>query len=180
MSAGRITPAEIATARALASETWQPMRELLERHKNNIDTPAAKAKRERRRQELREHGRPCYVRFGDPPPDGISRNHLNGRPEGGLSVFPAFEMGGRYIIDPGEDGDLVMSLLICMVAHPGPTYLVRGIVVGTGGATEPVLKDFALEPIPREAVESLWEFHWSVKVGAWLGLAGTALFGSGA
>ncbi len=175
IEAARITPAEVeAVARA---GDWQAARKLLERHKGLMDSPDASAEREHWRRELSECARPCYVRFGEPPPDGRSRNHFDGTCEAGLSVFPAYETpDGRYVLDPGEDGDLVVTLLFLMVLG-APPYLAVGREVGVGGSSEPLLADFTLEPIPRDSVESLWEFPWMIRAGAWLGMAFEALGG---
>ncbi len=114
-----------------------------------------KAKRERLRARLREHGRPCYVRFGDAPASGVSRT-INRGEEPGLSVFPAHEMDGQVWLDPGE-GRGLRGALFLSVGQGRPAYLARGRVVGRGAEGEPCLANFSLERIPDSRIRLVWQ-----------------------
>jgi hypothetical protein len=133
-----------------------------------VSTPqgkAARAERDLLREQLRESGaRRCYVRFGDPPPRGVSWNYARGGgPEGGLSVWRAYRTkAGNFLIDPGEDLDAALTALLFLETRVGtdkPVYCVKGRVIGTGSAGEPLLGNrVTLTPISHEEVFSVWEF----------------------
>lgn len=130
-------------------------------------TPEGIAARQRRGEVRRwlsaqeEEQRACYVRFGAPPPGGrssSSRNYHDGTDEGGLCVFRAQETPeGEYWIDPGEEADLVLTLLVLFFERRSRGYLAAGKEVGIGSAGEPLLVDFSLRPIPPGEIKSVWE-----------------------
>lgn len=79
-----------------------------------------------------------YVRLGDLPSGGRSRNRATGGNEAGVSVFVAeIAPDGRWrpiLCTPQQTGSY-LSLL----ADDRPAYRVFGEVVGTGGDGEPVM-----------------------------------------
>jgi hypothetical protein len=79
-----------------------------------------------------------YVRLGDLPSGGRSRNRATGGYEAGVSVFAAeITQSGRWrpILDTPQQVGSYLSLL----ADDRPAYRVYGEVVGTGGDGEPVM-----------------------------------------
>jgi uncharacterized protein len=133
-------------------------------HKHRFDTlpegKAMRARRDARREELAASAKRVFVRFGDLPPDGVSRDggfswH---RPEPGVCVFNAYlTREGIYVADPGEGEALIYDLLNFLEAkHRWPVYRVRGRRAGVGSAGEPTLAPpVTLTPISWEKVETL-------------------------
>lgn len=81
---------------------------------------------------------PCYVRYGDLPEDGRSRNHADGIAEPGVSVFHG------QVLPTGEARARPTNhVLFCSMAslRDRPLYVVDGREVGTGSDGEPVLAD---------------------------------------
>lgn len=82
----------------------------------------------------------AFVRLGDLPADGRSRDHYHGRHEAGVSVFPCIKAPeGGYVFDP--KGNTILRDNFYAV-RDRPAYEVRGRVVGAGRrGGEPVLAD---------------------------------------
>ena len=153
------TPEEIARCRTFA----EVRRLYAERQAAIEQTPRGKAIKDRRlaaRLELLRRGRPCYLRFGYPPPDGRSVNGFDGSKEAGLSVFAAYEVdSGRFVVDHQENL-MLGALLAVYLLHPEragwrPVFEVAGRRIGTGSGGEPLLAAFTLKPVPRWAVTML-------------------------
>lgn len=80
---------------------------------------------------------PCYVRLGDLPASGRSRNHADGSNEAGVSVYHG------EILPTGEARPLPrhnaeLCGLLTMLAER-PMYVVTGDEIGTGSDGEPLL-----------------------------------------
>ncbi len=92
-----------------------------------------------------------YVRFGDLPKGGRSRNHLTGELENGVSVYDAVEIDGQiHVVLPSLDESACVSLSGILRR---PMYEVSGRAIGKGGDGEPILADAALtRPAPDERV----------------------------
>ena len=86
-----------------------------------------------------------YIRFGNLPVNGKSRNALNGIIEKGVSVFPAnlnfntgaIEFKSRYVITKDiheKYGDRYVNII----------YLVTGKFMGYGSDNEPVIKNVVI------------------------------------
>lgn len=103
------------------------------------ETKKAKVLQKEKQAKKFEHAEPGFVRFGDLPEDGRSRNRATGACEVGVSVFRAeFAKDGSYrpiIRTPQEEISYLM--LLC---DDRPVYRVWGEVLGQGGDGEPVLK----------------------------------------
>lgn len=80
-----------------------------------------------------------YIRFGDIPEGGRSRNKATGELEAGVSVFVGeFAKTGEFRAMPSTNQQL--ASLLCVQADDRPVYRVWGKVVGVGGDGEPVIK----------------------------------------
>ena len=78
-----------------------------------------------------------YLRYGEPPADGLSINHRDGRSESGLSVFYGdFTSDGSYRPVLSTDALLVSYLTVMQ----RDAYRVYGDIVGTGADGEPLVK----------------------------------------
>ena len=92
--------------------------------------------------------RPCFLRFGEPPPGGNSRNYLHHYREGGLSVYRVYETPeGGYVVDFEENLSLATQF---EPLSQRKAYLVDGPRVGTGGAGEPLLSLDWSKPVPPD------------------------------
>ncbi len=95
---------------------------------------------------------PRFVRFGDLPKSGRSKNHVSGgAPHAGVSVYP-----GRLVdpdlfrIDTSEfEWPKDVAGLIWAAASDRPAYFVWGDEVGRGPDNEPLLKPERVLPVPR-------------------------------
>lgn len=80
---------------------------------------------------------PCYVRYGDLPPDGKSKNYADGTQERGVSVLkgrclPTGE--AKPLIETNQQyGSYLTSLM------DRPLYIVSGEEAGMGSDGEPIL-----------------------------------------
>lgn len=89
-----------------------------------------------------------YLRFGNLPECGRSRNHANGEFEAGVSVYPAiFFDDGSYELSNGYPTLLVGY--ISFRALDIPAYRVWGENVGAGSDGEPLLKVSKIEKLTR-------------------------------
>lgn len=89
-----------------------------------------------------------YIRYGDIPAGGYSRNAATGELEKGVSVFYAeYAKNGEYRPLPKNNQQL--GSLLTLIADKRPVYRVRGTEVGTGGDGEPVLKIKQIERIEK-------------------------------
>jgi hypothetical protein len=125
----------------------------------------------RRRREAKKRS-PLFVRFGAPPPSGISAGWSPrfGRPEAGVSVFRAHRnLKGDYVVDVSEGKWLAVTA--SMLAREGrPVYLATGgREVGAGSDGEPVLRGAEFEPLPEGAQVRISE-HWREFAERWAGL----------
>ena len=81
-----------------------------------------------------------FIRFGDPPDTGRSRNNLTGFLEDGMSVYEAIEKDGKInIILPNWEAGACVTLSSCFRES---AYLVEGDVVGHGSEGEPLLSNY--------------------------------------
>jgi hypothetical protein len=80
-----------------------------------------------------------YIRFGDLPKDGRSKNHVTGQLEHGVSVYC-----GRYNLDTGaivfEERTSVHNPGTLVFVMERPAYLVTGKYIGVGSDGEPLLQ----------------------------------------
>jgi len=80
----------------------------------------------------------CYVRFGDLPAGGRSRNHADGTMERGVSCFRG------KLLPSGEAKPLPQSnvqVVSMLSLRDRPMYIVAGTHMGDGSDGEPVLAD---------------------------------------
>lgn len=79
-----------------------------------------------------------YLRFGDIPKSGKSKNHLTGESEQGVSVYECVIINGRYkLVMP----DLTHSACVSLSGVlERPCYLVSGAFIGRGSDGEPLLR----------------------------------------
>lgn len=77
-----------------------------------------------------------FLRYGDPPPGGRSRNYRTGRLEAGLSVYPSVLVDGERapLLVRNEPQDYSCGML------DRPVLVLVGIVLGTGSDGEPVIE----------------------------------------
>lgn len=79
----------------------------------------------------------CYVRFGELPTLGFSKNYLTDKLEEGVSVYECIERNGIYsIIVPSLKGGACVTLS-CVLDRK--MYEVIGNMVGYGSEGEPLL-----------------------------------------
>ena len=92
----------------------------------------------------RRDDHPLYLRFGDPPPSGCSRDWTGGVEEA-VSCFRARrEEDGSYLVDASAFSGL-LGMFKALVEEERPAYLATGEEIGTGGAREPLLDGVTLE-----------------------------------
>jgi len=104
-------------------------------HRETAAALAAKAAYDAARFKGAERG---YIRFGDVPQSGFSRNYATGEPELGVSVFCAeFAVDGSWRPILGSNQQL--GSLLSLIADDRPIYRIYGDAVGTGGDGEPVV-----------------------------------------
>lgn len=102
-------------------------------------------------EDLRRLAAPVqrYIRFGLPPQDGRSTNHLdpqNPRKELGVSVWPAFLYNGQLLpLLPAKNHFAAVDMEWCM---DRPWFEVFGEVIGIGSDGEPLMNITACLPIP--------------------------------
>jgi hypothetical protein len=94
---------------------------------------------------------PTYVRFGEVPTSGKSRNALTKTDELGVSVYRAVRVDGQWcpvvpIVKGFEVNGLVSFSGVCC----RPMYLVKGEETGIGGDGEPVLRNIVIMSSPNE------------------------------
>ena len=78
-----------------------------------------------------------YVRFGDCPESGYSRNDIDGTDEPGISVFRAWLVDGKAVIDRRT-----ASFGALLFLRDRPLYQVSGTLLETTGSDgEPLLTD---------------------------------------
>lgn len=117
------------------------------------ETKEAKVLQKESMAEKFKCAEPGFLRFGDLPEDGRSRNRATSACEAGVSVFRAeFAQDGSYkpiIRTPQEE--LSYLMLLC---DDRPVYRVWGEVLGQGGDGEPVLKITKAKRIDHDGHES--------------------------
>ena len=80
-----------------------------------------------------------YVRFGEIPANGKSKNHFTDEYEKGVSVYEALERDEKIsILLPSLTGSACVSLSGVL---DRPMYIVDGELCGTGSDGEPLLKN---------------------------------------
>lgn len=81
-----------------------------------------------------------FIRFGELPQSGKSRNHLTEQDEAGVSVYEAVERkdGRIQVLLPRLDYSACVSLSGCI---DRPAFIVHGEIVGYGSDGEPLLRD---------------------------------------
>jgi hypothetical protein len=86
-----------------------------------------------------QNAEPCFLRYGELPPGGHSRNHRDGTVEAGVSVYRGEVLpSGETRVLPTHQAQLYGAL------RPRtniPLYIVTGREVGAGSDGEPVLAD---------------------------------------
>lgn len=82
-------------------------------------------------------GRLCYIRFGNIPEIGFSKNWLKDKLEEGVSCYEAVEREGVYsILIPSLTGNTCVGLSAVL---DRPMYEIIGTLVGYGSDNEPLL-----------------------------------------
>lgn len=98
------------------------------------------------RSQAEAEGTPCYVRFGKLPKSGYSVNHRDGVAEPGVSVYRAYKLGTRYVIDlAGTDSGSGMFIIGKAQMHQ-----VTGDLAGTGSDGEPCLTNCKARKVNAE------------------------------
>lgn len=93
-----------------------------------------------------ENAEAGFIRYGDIPTSGYSKNAATGTTESGVSVFRAeFSSSGEY--RPLLSSNQQVGSLLSLIADGRPVYRVWGEVVGTGGDGEPTIKIDRIELI---------------------------------
>ena len=88
-----------------------------------------------------------YVRMGDIPKDGKSRNRASGQLEAGVSVFAA-EIAPNGQWRPLLTTPQLLGSYLSLVADERPAYRVYGQVIGTGSDGEPLMQIDRAERLP--------------------------------
>jgi len=95
------------------------------------------ALRKRFQRRMKRTGSVIYVRFGDIPASGRSRNHLLNTDEPGVSVYEALARNGHVqVLLPKLNTPGLVSL---SGVNERSMYRVEGEIVGTGSDGEPLL-----------------------------------------
>jgi len=101
-------------------------------------TLAEAERRERAATEKWADAEPCFLRYGDLPAGGRSRNHADGSMEAGVSVYRG------EILPSGEARVLPTTTAefcgLQSIANR-PLYLVEGEEIGVGSDGEPLLRN---------------------------------------
>lgn len=146
------TPEAIATIAAWAEENGYDIAEGKDgygAYKAELvhrETAAALAEQRTKAEAVFAGAEPGYIRFGNLPDGGRSRNRATGNLESGVSVFKAeFARGGHW--RPILDTPQQIASFYFLIADDRPIYRVYGKRVGTGGDGEPVLKVERIELI---------------------------------
>jgi hypothetical protein len=85
-----------------------------------------------------EGATPCYLRYGDPPSGGRSRDQRDGSLEAGVSVYRGLLCrDGSVLLVAGRREHGAQSTMI----SDRPLYIVDGVEIGTGSDGEPLLRD---------------------------------------
>lgn len=143
-----------ALAEAEAKQATREAEEARRRAENERRTQEAEARNARLRAEAEERGRACYIRFGRLPRGGRSRNHRDGHAETGVSVYPAWRLGDRYVIDL-RGLDAISAAFI--IGSDTPVYRVTGTVLAERGADgEPLVADARARRIHPVEIEGVW------------------------
>lgn len=88
-----------------------------------------------------------YVRLGNLPSGGRSRNRATGGSEAGVSVFVAeIAPDGRW--RPILDTPQLLGSYLSLIADERPAYRVYGQVIGTGSDGEPLMQIDRAERLP--------------------------------
>lgn len=98
----------------------------------DVEAPAIAAR------AARWAGRDLYIRFGDAPAGGRSRNYATGELERGISVYEARH---DLISDTWMTGGAMVGTLVSYLAQGIPARLVTGTEIGSGSDGEPLLSD---------------------------------------
>lgn len=80
-----------------------------------------------------------YIRFGNMPKGGRSKNYVTGQMENGLSVYAA-----TYDLETGAiilDGSIANPGTLFFMVGDRPVYLVTGEEIGEGSDGEPLLEN---------------------------------------
>ncbi len=80
----------------------------------------------------------CFVRFGDLPTSGRSRNYASGEYDAGVSVFAGRKIGHRVRIVLNNN-QLLGTFMFDLRGRKA--YIVEGRCVGVGSDGEPILQD---------------------------------------
>jgi hypothetical protein len=92
----------------------------------------------------------CYIRYGDLPRGGRSRNHDTNEYESGISVYRGkMYPDGSWAVDAG-----INQGAWCLFSNR-PVYLVSGREIGTGSDGEPVLADCVVDRRLDLAIERI-------------------------
>lgn len=144
---------EYQTLRAYAEADLEAKR--AEQEANRIQEARVASEMAELLRRARAEGIPCYLRYRQPPSGGRSYNSRDGVYEAGVSVYRAYRLGDRYVIDlTGHD---VFSSLFISQSNED-LYLVTGEEIGTGADGEPVLRNVHIvRRVPRESVDLAWE-----------------------
>ncbi len=109
----------------------------------------------RARRPAPRAGEDVFIRFGDLPEGGRSRNYRTGRLEPGVSVYRATRTPeGGYVLGPLSAFERSAAVSMFVLGRR-PPFEVTGREVGVGSAGEPVLAEARATPIPRSAVEPI-------------------------
>jgi hypothetical protein len=128
---------------AAQCDRWDPPRRAwLKAH--NCDACEALCQAERER--IHAEGTLVYLRYGEAPASGYSANGATGGTEAGVSAYPAWKLGSRYVMDLGDCGFSAMWL------SDRPVYVVTGTLLEDKGSDgEPLLSGVNARRLPASA-----------------------------
>ncbi len=106
-------------------------------------------------EEKWKNAKEVYIRFGDIPKGGKSKDWASGNQEKGVSVFRGKILPNGEILPLPRTNQELGSLL---TMNNRPLYVITGEEVGTGADGEPVLTN-AKKIAPKEAAKSLYRIE---------------------
>jgi hypothetical protein len=97
---------------------------------------------------LFENAKNVYLRYGDIPQNGLSKNHIDNTYERGVSVFNGLynDKTGQFMTKPNSNQELGSFLAM----RDRPVYLVEGEPAGFGSDGEPLLTSPRILKMLRE------------------------------
>ena len=126
----------------------------------HIKTKKLYLKKEQEHAKKWKNGKDVFIRFGDIPKSGFSKDWSSGDKEKGVSVFRGKILPSGEILPLPKTNQEMGSLL---TMNERPLYVIEGDVAGIGADGEPVLIN-AKKMTPKEAAVKLFNIKKSKQI----------------